>query len=140
MDPTLTPGIFSQNQPLGGPTPTPQQIQSAYAQANTNKVQGINPQQPIHAWTQGVQQIVQALAGKYGGNQADALQRQAYGAQANAIPGGGAMTPGPAPYMPTAFGIPLAGPNWGGGNVFSGDAFGGTAAAPLPGLSAADYG
>ena len=130
MDPTLTPGSFSPNQSVApSQVPTPQQIQSAYAQANTNKAQGINPPQPIHAWTQGVQQIVQALAGKYGGNQADALQRQAYGAQANAIPGA-------APYMP----VPLAGPSWGGGNIFSGDAFGGTAAAPLPGLTAADYG
>ena len=31
-------------------------------------------------------------------------------------------------------------PNYGGGNMFSGDAFGGTASNPLPGLSAADYG
>ena len=74
MDPTLPSGIFSQNQSMSpAPVPTPQQIQSAYAQANTNKGQGINPPQPIHAWTQGVQQIVQALAGKYGGNQADQL-------------------------------------------------------------------
>lgn len=31
-------------------------------------------------------------------------------------------------------------PAFGGGNVFSGDAWGGSAAMPLPGLSAADYG
>ena len=96
MDPTLPSGIFSQNQLSAGPTPTPQQIQSAYAQANTQKAQGITPSQPIHAWTQGVQQIVNALAGKYGGTQADALQRQVYGAQQNAIPSS------PAPYMPPA--------------------------------------
>ena len=31
-------------------------------------------------------------------------------------------------------------PSFGGGNILSGDAYGGSAAAPLPGLSAADYG
>lgn len=31
-------------------------------------------------------------------------------------------------------------PAFGGGNLLSGDAYGGSAAAPLPGLSAADYG
>ena len=31
-------------------------------------------------------------------------------------------------------------PAYGGGNILSGDAFGGSAAAPLPGLTAADYG
>ena len=126
MDPTtIIPGIFSANQPAG-PTPTPQQIQSAYAQANTMKGQGLSTE-PVHAWTQGVNQMLKALLGNVQGQRADNLQRQTYGAQANAIPGA-------APYMP------LMGPAWGGGNVFSGDAFGGTAAAPLPGLSAADYG
>lgn len=31
-------------------------------------------------------------------------------------------------------------PAYGGGNILSGDAYGGSAAAPLPGLTAADYG
>jgi hypothetical protein len=131
MDPSLTPGSFSPNQPASNPIPTPQQIQSAYAQANSLKAQGVNPQ-PMQSWTQGMAQIVKALAGQYGGGQADQMQRQLNQAQAGAIPG-------PAPYMPTAFGVPLAGPSWGGGNILSGDAFGGTATAPLPGLTAADY-
>ena len=104
MDPTtLVPGIF--NQQSAG-TPTPQQIQSAYAQANTMKGQGLTTE-PVHAWTQGVNQMLKALLGRYQGTQADALQRQAYGAQASAIPGA-AMTPGPAPYMPTAQAPPPA--------------------------------
>lgn len=126
---TLVPGAFTASQQPAGATPTPQQIQSGYGYANTLKARGIEPSPPVHAWTQGVNQMLQALAGNYSGYRADQLQRQAYGAQANAIPGA-------APYMP----IPLAGANWGGGNIFSGDAFGGTAAAPLLGLSAADYG
>jgi hypothetical protein len=31
-------------------------------------------------------------------------------------------------------------PAYGGGNILSGDAYGGSAAAPIPGLTAADYG
>jgi hypothetical protein len=31
-------------------------------------------------------------------------------------------------------------PAYGGGNILSGDAYGGSAAAPLPGLTSADYG
>lgn len=31
-------------------------------------------------------------------------------------------------------------PAFGGGNIFGGDAYGGSAAAPIPGLTAADYG
>ncbi len=93
MDPTIIPGIFSANQPAG-PTPTPQQIQSAYAQANTMKGQGLATE-PVHAWTQGVNQMLKALLGNTQGNRADQLQRQAYGAQASAIPGA-------APYMPPA--------------------------------------
>jgi hypothetical protein len=96
---SLVPGIFSANsQP--GPTPTPQQIQSAYAQANTMKGQGLSTE-PVHAWTQGVNQMLKALLGNTQGNRADALQRQAYGAQANAIP----QTP--APYMPA---LPMQAP------------------------------
>jgi hypothetical protein len=74
MDPTLTPGIFSANQQLG-PTPTPQQIQAAYAQANTMKGQGLTTE-PVHAWTQGVNQMLKALLGNSQGAKADALQRQ----------------------------------------------------------------
>ena len=60
MDPTtLVPGIF--NQQSAG-TPTPQQIQSAYAQANTMKGQGLTTE-PVHAWTQGVNQMLKALLG-----------------------------------------------------------------------------
>ena len=94
MDPTtIIPGIFNAASQQSAGTPTPQQIQSAYAQANAMKDQG-RATEPVHAWTQGVNQMLKALAGKYMGNQADQLQRQAYGAQANAIP------TTPAPYMP----------------------------------------
>ena len=34
----------------------------------------------------------------------------------------------------------MGGPAYGGGNIFSGDAYGGSAANPLAGLTAADYG
>ena len=94
MDPTtIIPGIFNTASQQSAGTPTPQQIQSAYAQANTMKGQGLSTE-PVHAWTQGVNQMLKALLGRYQGNQADALQRQAYGAQASAIPGA-------VPYMPT---------------------------------------
>ena len=95
MDPTtLVPGIF--NQQSAG-TPTPQQIQSAYAQANSMKGQGLTTE-PVHAWTQDVNQMLKALLGRQQGNYADQLQRQYQ--TSGAIPGGTAMTPGPAPYMP----------------------------------------
>ena len=34
----------------------------------------------------------------------------------------------------------VGGPAYGGGNIFTGDAYGGNANAPLPGLTGADYG
>ncbi len=37
-------------------------------------------------------------------------------------------------------GAMVGGPSYGGGNIFTGDAYGGNAANPLPGLTAADYG
>lgn len=97
MDPTIIPSIYQtamNPQQANGPTPTPQQIQSAYGMANANKSQGLSTE-PVHAWTQGVNQMLKALAGNYQGYRADQLQRQAFGAQANAIPGA-------APYMPQA--------------------------------------
>ena len=95
MDPTtIIPGIFNAASQQSAGTPTPQQIQSAYAQANTMKGQGLATE-PVHAWTQGVNQMLKALLGNTQGNRADQLQRQAYGAQASAIPGA-------APYMPPA--------------------------------------
>ena len=112
MDPTIIPSMYQtamNPQSLNGPTPTPQQIQSAYAQANTMKGQGLSTE-PVHAWTQGVNQMLKALVGNYQGNRADAMQRQLYGAAT--IPGGGPMSPGPAPYMPPQTNAPAS--IWGG--------------------------
>jgi hypothetical protein len=91
----LISGIFGQGQQQPGSAgpPTPQQIQAAYAYANTLKSQGIQPSQPVKSWTQGVNQMLQALLGNRAGNQADQMQRQLNQAQAGAIPGA-------APYMP----------------------------------------
>ena len=96
MDPTtIIPGIFNAASQASTGTPTPQQVQSAYAQANAMKGQGLATE-PVHAWTQGVNQMLKALAGRYMGSQADQLARQGVDtvARANA-------PLGPAPYMPT---------------------------------------
>lgn len=114
MDPTLTPGIFSANQQLG-PTPTPQQIQAAYAQANTMKGQGLTTE-PVHAWTQGVNQMLKALLGNSQGQKADALQRQLNAAQAEAIPGAQQSQTPFIPPVPSAVQMPppMAAPTYNG--------------------------
>ena len=108
MDPTtIIPGIFNAASQASTGTPTPQQVQSAYAQANAMKGQGLATE-PVHAWTQGVNQMLKALLGRYQGNYADQLQRQATGAEGRAYDTSNLppvhqqplMPPGLAPYMP----------------------------------------
>jgi hypothetical protein len=93
----------------------------------------------------GLSSIVAALKGGAQGG-AGAAQQQAGGAnapagQASAAPnfnqfgqqlGGGLVN--------TINALAGSSPSFGGGNILSGDAYGGSGAAPLPGLTAADYG
>ena len=70
----LVSGIFSSQN--NNQIPTPQQIKSAYDYSNSLKAEGIQPTTPVHSWTQGVQQMVNALLGNTTGSKADDLQRQ----------------------------------------------------------------
>lgn len=70
----LVSGIFSSQN--NNQIPTPQQIKSAYDYSNSLKAEGIQPTTPVHSWTQGVQQMVNALLGNVSGNKADTLQNQ----------------------------------------------------------------
>jgi hypothetical protein len=73
---------------------------------------------------------------------------QAKVAQQNAMWGGLAQLGGAAILGAGGFGgmgsglssILGSSPSYGGGNMLSGDAYGGSASSPLPGLTAADYG
>lgn len=87
MDPTtIVPGIFPGMSTGGGAStiPTPQQIQTAYANASAYTAQGLNPSTPVHSWTQGVQQMVNALAGAYTRNKANQLSQQYWNSRSNA--------------------------------------------------------
>jgi hypothetical protein len=88
-------------------TPTPQQIKAAYDYANTMKGQGLSTE-PVHAWTQGANQMLKALLGNYKGNQADALQRQAVDTTGRAGNFNDVWRQAPAPYMPVAQQSPQA--------------------------------
>jgi hypothetical protein len=115
----IVPGIFSalqQNQ-LPGQTPTPQQVQQAYQQAAVMKGQGLTTE-PVHAWTQGVNQMLKALLGNYQGYRADQLQRQLNAAQAGAIPGAAPYMPPPIPQTTNA---PAS--TWGAGVPFPNSPF-----------------
>lgn len=116
MDPSLVPGIFSANQ---NATPTPQQVQQAYQQAAVMKGQGLTTE-PVHAWTQGVNQMLKALLGKQQGGYADQLQRQLNAAQAGAIPGAAPYMPSAAPQAPLT-NAPAS--TWGAGVPFLGSPF-----------------
>jgi hypothetical protein len=106
---SIVPGIYSasSNGNDASNLPTPQQIQAAYAYANTLKAQGLNPPEPVHAWTQGVNQMLKALLGNYAGGDADNMQRQrdAYGA--NQAQEYGANGKPAAPFIPPAPQTPM---------------------------------
>lgn len=90
--------------------------------------------------------LIAALKGGTGG--ANAGQQQAGGASPQGGQSAASTTPNfqqfgqqlPGNLMNVVNQLGGSSPTFGGGNVFSGDAFGGTAANPLAGLSAADYG
>lgn len=114
---------------------TPQPVASPYADPN-------NPYQ-----SPALANVIAALKGGVQGGANAAQQAAGSGGGVNAPPGQ-SSTPNYG-----QFGQQLGGgfvnvlqalggstPSFGGGNILSGDAYGGSAAAPLPGLSAADYG
>jgi hypothetical protein len=75
---------------------TPQQIQAMYDYAKALRTSSTDT--PVHAWTQGVSNVVKALMGGVEENRAANAERGVMGAQANAIPGGdGASAPGDLP-------------------------------------------
>jgi hypothetical protein len=90
-----TPGQQAQAQQLAQ-LATPQQIQAMYDYAKALRTSSTDT--PVHAWTQGVSNVVKALMGGVEENRAANAERGVMGAQANAIPGGdGASAPGDLP-------------------------------------------
>lgn len=87
-----TPGNYATPQQSAGAQQlsqlaTPQQIQAMYDYAKVLRDQS-QTTQPVHAWTQGVSNIVKALMGNVEGQRAADAERGLFGARANAIPGG----------------------------------------------------
>jgi len=80
-----TPQQVGGAQQLAETVATPQQIQAMYDYAKALKSSSTD--QPVHAWTQGVSNVVKALMGGVETNRAADAERQRFGAQANAIPG-----------------------------------------------------
>lgn len=80
---SATPGQQAQAQQLSD-LATPQQIQAMYDYAKALRTS--SQETPVHAWTQGVSNVVKALMGGVETNRAADAERSRFGAQANAIP------------------------------------------------------